>query len=225
METKKVVIVNADPHIMRSNVRKSEAGLCFICTVNESGAEEVIQQEHVDAVVYRISGDDKQLIGFLQRVKAYRPRLSTIVWTDIDLAPVYNHLTELGVVSFVKQSCNWTELIAVIHQTLKGHASIPVSLLKQLRLQEFKVALVEGKREEVFTINVREQLILSYLANGLTIRSIADKLYITQRALEYYLTALYKKMSVTGRNAAVRKAVQSQLLLPIAVDDREENLQ
>ena len=53
---------------------------------------------------------------------------------------------------------------------------------------------------------------LRLLAQGLTNAQIAEKLVITRRTVNWYLTSIYSKIRVSSRSAATRYAIESHLV-------------
>lgn len=57
----------------------------------------------------------------------------------------------------------------------------------------------------------REQEILYLVAQGLTDAQVAERLVITRRTVNWYLTKIYRKIHVSSRNAATRYALEHKL--------------
>ena len=54
--------------------------------------------------------------------------------------------------------------------------------------------------------------VLRLVAQGLTDAQVADKLVITRRTVNWYLTSIYNKIQVSSRSAATRYAIEHHLL-------------
>jgi ATP/maltotriose-dependent transcriptional regulator MalT len=61
-------------------------------------------------------------------------------------------------------------------------------------------------------LTAREVEVLRLLAQGLTNAQIAEKLVITHRTVNWYLTSIYSKIRVSSRSAATRYAIESHLV-------------
>ena len=61
-------------------------------------------------------------------------------------------------------------------------------------------------------LTAREVEVLRLLAQGLTNAQIAEKLVITRRTVNWYLTSIYSKIRVSSRSAATRYAIESHLV-------------
>ena len=58
----------------------------------------------------------------------------------------------------------------------------------------------------------REVEVLRLVAQGLTNREVADRLVVSPRTVNTHLTAIYRKLDVSTRNAATRFAVEHNLV-------------
>lgn len=74
----------------------------------------------------------------------------------------------------------------------------------QLRRKEITIS-IDNTQSDVI-ISEREREILNMVAEMKTNREIADKLIMSQRSIEYYLTQIYSKLNVKTRDKAVLKA-------------------
>jgi DNA-binding NarL/FixJ family response regulator len=61
-------------------------------------------------------------------------------------------------------------------------------------------------------LTAREIEVLRLLAQGLTNTQIAEKLVITHRTVNWYLTSIYSKIRVSSRSAATRYVIENHLV-------------
>jgi len=61
-------------------------------------------------------------------------------------------------------------------------------------------------------LTAREVEVLRLVAQGLTDAQVADKLVITRRTVNWYLTSIYNKIQVSSRSAATRYAIERRLV-------------
>jgi DNA-binding NarL/FixJ family response regulator len=61
-------------------------------------------------------------------------------------------------------------------------------------------------------LTAREVEVLRLVAQGLTDAQVADKLVITRRTVNWYLTSIYSKIQVSSRSAATRYALEHHLV-------------
>jgi DNA-binding CsgD family transcriptional regulator len=61
-------------------------------------------------------------------------------------------------------------------------------------------------------LTAREVEVLRLVAQGLTNVQVAEKLVITRRTVNWYLTSIYDKIGVSSRSAATRYAIEHDLV-------------
>ncbi|PTQ56364.1 MAG: hypothetical protein BSOLF_0299 [Candidatus Carbobacillus altaicus] len=61
-------------------------------------------------------------------------------------------------------------------------------------------------------LNLREQQVLSYIAEGLSTNEIAQQLYISEHTVNEYVRNILKKLEATNRSHAVAKAMKLRLI-------------
>ncbi len=77
----------------------------------------------------------------------------------------------------------------------EGHAIVPTDILKRLT------------NETSDTLTRREHEILQHLVDGLTNFQISARLGLSENTVKYYLKAIYQKLGVNTRGAAIAKYV------------------
>ncbi|YCA44464.1 response regulator transcription factor [Bacillus sp. JZ8] len=144
------------------------------------------------------------------------PNEKILIYTGFDIGTHFNLLVEAGVVGFISKSAPEEKIIASIQLALQGETVISTELFRQLRRTEVSSAQgTEPIKEPLIrdlTLNEREQYILSGVAEGLTNRELSSELLISQRAVEYILTGIFKKLGVKSRTEALIKATKHSLI-------------
>ena len=62
------------------------------------------------------------------------------------------------------------------------------------------------------TLTEAELRLLPYLATHLSFREIGERLYVSRHTVKSHAMAVYRKLNVTSRNAAVERARELGLL-------------
>jgi LuxR family maltose regulon positive regulatory protein len=71
-----------------------------------------------------------------------------------------------------------------------------------------------GRTELVEPLTAREREVLRFLASRLTVREIADELYLSVNTLKFHLKAIYRKLGVNSRDEAAKAARRMSLARP-----------
>lgn len=83
----------------------------------------------------------------------------------------------------------------ILGKLVEGHSILPTEILRRLA------------NETTDTLSRREHEILGLLANGLTNFQISARLGLSENTVKYYLKAIYQKLDVNSRGAAIAKYV------------------
>jgi DNA-binding NarL/FixJ family response regulator len=98
------------------------------------------------------------------------------------------------------------ELLSALRQVARGEPFIPSSLLPQLLHSATTVPATH--LDAVESLSERERDVLRLLAQGLSNKDIAQKLYLSVRTVEGHLANIYAKLQVKSRTEAALLAVQ-----------------
>ena len=70
----------------------------------------------------------------------------------------------------------------------------------------------QGRDTAFAALTVREVEVLHLLARGLRNKEIADRLYISERTVNFHLANIYQKLNVSGRTEALSRALKEGLI-------------
>ncbi|MDD9724112.1 response regulator transcription factor [Roseovarius sp. SK2] len=88
-----------------------------------------------------------------------------------------------------------TSLPRILGKLIEGHSIVPTEILRRLT------------SENTDALSRREHEILALLGDGLTNFQISARLGLSENTVKYYLKAIYQKLSVNSRGAAIAKYV------------------
>ncbi|MFN3211368.1 MAG: LuxR C-terminal-related transcriptional regulator [Roseovarius sp.] len=88
-----------------------------------------------------------------------------------------------------------TSLPRILGKLIEGHSIVPTEILRRLT------------SENTDALSRREHEILSLLGDGLTNFQISARLGLSENTVKYYLKAIYQKLNVNSRGAAIAKYV------------------
>lgn len=88
-----------------------------------------------------------------------------------------------------------TSLPKILGKLVEGHSIVPTDILRRLT------------SETTDSLSRREHEILALLVDGLTNFQISARLGLSENTVKYYLKAIYQKLDVNSRGAAIAKYV------------------
>ncbi|WP_462413272.1 response regulator transcription factor [Neobacillus sp. Marseille-QA0830] len=184
----------------------------FNITVESSSlnAMNLIKLHHYDAMLFDLYMPHLNGLELAKQALAYNPELIILIYTGFDIKPHFNLLVEAGVAGFVSKTSSREELVSGIRAALRRQVVLPLSLVRELRRPGIITETSNTNEKVILTTN--EEQILLELSKGKSTREIAAALAMSQRSLEYNLTALYQKFSVRTRVDTIAKAKKLGLI-------------
>ena len=115
---------------------------------------------------------------------------------------------EAGASGYLLKDINHEDLIKAIWLAYNGQSPFSPSVTRTL-FKQF-ANMVEVNRKSILT--QRQLEILRLIASGVTNRSIADKLYLSEATIKRETSAIFSKLGATDRTQAVSEAYAKNLL-------------
>ena len=124
-----------------------------------------------------------------------------------DDAAIVFHALEEGAAGFLSKESTKAEIVRGIHDCARGRDVVSAGLAAGLAGEVRRRG--EGG---VPTLTPREREVLDFIAEGLSIPSIAAELYVAPSTIKTHVQRLYEKLGVSDRAAAVASAMRRGLL-------------
>jgi len=183
---------------------ESEPDINVTIETDVYGVPDLVRLKKFDVMLFDLYMPNINGADLARKVIEYVPDAVILIYSGFDIAPHFNLLMESGVSGFIAKTSTREQLIQAIRCAARKEAIVPMQLLKQLRRQE--IVLLGEKESENATISTEEEKLLRELAKGKSNKEIAKTLMISQRKLEYNITAIFEKLRVSSRVDAIRKA-------------------
>lgn len=116
-----------------------------------------------------------------------------------------------GARAYLLKDADAEELIAVIGRVARGEAVLDPSMTLPV-LDAFR--RLSDQQEDSEALTVREREILQLLAEGLDNRTIATRLYLSEKTVGNRLSEIFAKLGVTNRTQAAVVAMERGLIAP-----------
>jgi DNA-binding NarL/FixJ family response regulator len=217
-------ILLADDHpVVRTGLRGMLAAEPDLDVVGEagSGAEAVAQYLALrpDVILMDLrmpDGDGVEAIGRIMAdgagagvaaavgTGAGVPRI--IVLTTYDTDADILRAVEAGAAGYLLKDAPTADLVRAIRAAARGETVLAPVVARRL------VSRVRGPRPEA--LSARETEVLALVSRGLTNAQIGRTLYVSEATIKTHLMRACSKLGVTGRTAAVTKAMETGALPP-----------
>jgi two-component system competent response regulator ComA len=156
-----------------------------------------VQQYKPDIVLldYNLPGENGYQI--LQQIKSIDQDIQVVIFTGVDVAPMYNELLELGVSGVMTKNASDEQIKNMIRCVIEGQTVIPLDLYRQLRLTKTHSGIMD--------LTPQEKHLMSLVVDGYTHDQIAKVEFISKRTVDNYLKKIYSKLEAKSRVQAVEK--------------------
>ena len=205
-------ILVADDHpVVREGLRGMLSAEPDIEVVGEaaSGAEAValFSARRPDVVLMDLrmpGGDGVDAIGKIRA--GHESDVRIIVLTTFDTDADILRAVEAGAAGYLLKDSPRADLLRAIRAAARGETVLAPVVAGRL------VSRVRGPRPE--TLSARETEVLALVARGMTNFQIGRALFVSEATVKTHLTRACAKLGVTGRTAAVTKAMETGALPP-----------
>ncbi|WKB36976.1 response regulator transcription factor [Terrilactibacillus sp. S3-3] len=151
-----------------------------------------------------------------KKILELNPQAKVIIYTgfDSELTMVFDQLIEEGVSGIVSKCASVDTLIRAVHAVIGGYSVVPNTIVREA------IHNHRSKKEIESLFSKRELEIIKALIDGNTNKKIADKLYISQRSIEYHLRSIYKKLGIHSREQVADRVKEMGIVLPASFEQK-----
>jgi DNA-binding NarL/FixJ family response regulator len=190
------VLVGEDHPLMVDAIKLvlAESTEFEIAGVATSGSEVITLAERVepDLVLLDLDLPDGDGVHVLRGLQGLAKAPQVVILSGHEESDVVDAAFRAGASAFISKRIDPWDLPAALRQTLDP------TLFQPLQLNP-----VDGNQPTDAKLTEREQEILDALADGLTNKQIAKRLWLTQQTVKFHLSSIYRKLGVSSRTEAV----------------------
>ena len=169
-----------------------------------SGAEALAMQEEFDIYIVDIHMPEMTGIELSRELLRMNMSRKIILYTGFTEQESLKLFTDIGISGIISKTVTISELFNLIQTVAMDQTIVPISIFKSrnmIKSDSKKHGLTE-----------RELVVLKEISKGLSNREIADKLFLSDRTVEYRLTKIYRKLGVKSRIEALNMALGNEYL-------------
>lgn len=180
--------------------------------------------EKPDVVLMDINMAGMCGIECARQLKAAAPEIQIVMLTVYeDTEKIFKALSA-GASGYLLKRLSPSKLLLAIQEVHEGGSPMSSSIARKLVAT---LQAMEGPCQRLAQFSPREQIILEWLARGLTYQAIGDELGISVNTIRSHLRHVYEKLQVQSRTAAVVKyfgAVSAAAAAPREMSRRESRV-
>jgi DNA-binding NarL/FixJ family response regulator len=208
------VLVADDHPVVRAGLRallSAEPGLTVVAEAG-SGEETLVQarQHQPDVVLMDLRMPGAGGLAAIRQLSADLPRVRVVVLTtydsDADILPA----VEAGAAGYLLKDTPRDTLVGAIFAAARGETVLAPSVAGRL-VRRLRSAPDEAPAARE-TLSARETEVLVLVGRGLTNAQIGRELFVSEATVKTHLLRSYAKLGVSGRTAAVTRAMELGVL-------------
>ena len=183
--------------------------------VAEAGtADEAVEKARVhqpEVVVMDVRLPGKSGIDATREIMRVLPETKVIILTSYADDELLMDAIEAGAAGYVLKQIGSDALLKALESVARGESLLDPALMNKVfaRLRE----AARRERGQAFAnLTEQEVKILALVAEGLTNREIADRIYLSEKTVRNYVSAILGKLGLAHRSQAAAYAVEHGLL-------------
>ena len=200
------ILVVDDHEIVREGLRRALAHDSAFNVVGEAGSrhEAIVQIASLnpDIVVIDIHLPDGNGIDVVRWARTHSRKIGLIVLTVSHMPEQIKAAMQAGASGYVEKSAPIVELVSAIKHA--AHSPLAFSTHRARDLFDYG--------SQAHGLTGRELEVLEILPSGKTIHQIAETLFLGDSTIKTHVAAIYRKLCVANRVAAINKAREYGLL-------------
>ena len=198
-----------DHEVVRQGLRALLESSGDIVVVGESGlAQEAaarIPALRPDVAVLDARLPDGSGIEVCRTVRGVDPAIKALILTSYDDDEALFAAIMAGAAGYVLKEITGQDLIGAVHQVAAGNSLIDPALTA--RVLE-RVRNGPGTAPELAGLTEQELKLLALIAEGLTNRQIGERMFLAEKTVKNYVSALFAKLGMERRTQAAAYAAR-----------------
>jgi DNA-binding NarL/FixJ family response regulator len=211
-ESIRLIVADDHPVVREGLVAILSTQADFQVVAEASNGRELVEKAHLfspDLILTDLEMPEMDGVEAIRQIRARHPEIDFIVFTAFDEDEDIVSAVQAGAKGYLLKGAPREEVFKAVRVVSRGGSLLePVvasKLLEHITGQQAQPGLPEALTE-------REMEVLQHLAKGKKNKDIADELFITERTVKFYVSAILGKLGASNRTEAVTIAAQRGLI-------------
>jgi DNA-binding NarL/FixJ family response regulator len=167
--------------------------------MNASSCMAFLRQQQPDVLLLDINLPDKSGIDLCKEIKEKYPDIQILGLSSFNQQSYIQKMIQNGASGYVLKNASGEEIIKAIESAMRGDTFLS---------SEARVTMRENKDAEIPVITRREKEVLKLIAEGLTNKEMAEKLFISTTTVDTHRNSLLSKFNVKNTANLISLAAQ-----------------
>lgn len=181
-----------------------EDDIDVVATANSAGEGIAAASQHLPDVIlmdYRLPDGDG--VSAAARIRTEHPDMRIVLLTGSDDPDALRRVIDAGCLGYIDKTRSIDDLVAAVRIAASGHVVISINDLTKIST---------GPRGDVGRLTKREREILFLVAEGLSNKSIAERLVLSVHTVRTHVQTILAKLGAHSRLEAIAIAKRRRLL-------------
>lgn len=156
---------------------------------NGQEAIQLLSESPVDIAILDVEMPVQNGLEVLEWVKEERPEIKVVIVTTFKRPGYFERAVKAGVDAYVLKERSITDLMRTLHTVMAGQ-------------KEYSPELMEAMLTHPNPLTAQEKAVLTLVAQGLSNKEIAQKLFLSNGTIRNYMSAILTKLSAENRTEA-----------------------
>ncbi|CAN5139973.1 response regulator transcription factor [soil metagenome] len=217
MDTK--IYIAQTNYLIRKGLKtlvNNEEGLVMQCEALNQDDLLFIASNYKDGVVIIDHNDAAFGISIIRKIKTIAPGIQFLSISDKPNRWMLSDAMRAGITSYLLRDCEKDEIIEAIKATANGESFFCGQILNAVLKTGDEVSVIDQNFRscEGLKISDREAEIVRMIAEGLTNKEIADKLFLSAHTVTTHRKNIMSKLGITNTAGLVMFAIKSNIVSP-----------
>ena len=198
-----------DHEIVRRGVRELLEGQPDIIVAGEAGTAAAalarIPALRPNVAVLDVRLPDGDGVSVCREIRSQLPEVACLMLTSFGDDEALFDAVMAGAAGYVLKQIRGTDLVGAVRTVASGQSMLDAKAASQLmaRLRD-----TTRKRDPLEGLTGQERKILELIGEGLTNRQIGERLYLAEKTVKNYVSALFQKLGMERRTQAAAYAAR-----------------
>ena len=165
-----------------------------------------VRDKFPDLVLLDLNMPRMNGIDTIKKIKEITPDIKVLILTIHDEEEYIYEVSKAGAEGYIQKDIDAEDLKEAIQRVVNGEKVFPSQV--EQKVEESR-AQAESDLQE---LSNREQEVLELLAQGMSNKSIAEELFISEKTVKNHVSSILRKLSVNDRTQAVIVSLKNGLV-------------